>query len=66
MTRAINTIKPVMIASNPASATYCGEPAAARPTSPAAMMAAVAESAPTTRWRDDPKSAYSAIGIRIV
>jgi hypothetical protein len=33
---------------------------------PANMIAAVAESAPTTRCRDDPNSAKAAIGIRIV
>ena len=38
-----------MSASSPASATYWSEPVAARPASPAAMTAAVAESAPTTR-----------------
>ena len=36
------------------------------PASPAAMIAALAESAPTTRCRDDPSSANTAIGIRIV
>ena len=30
------------------------------------MIAAVAESAPTTRWRDDPRHANTAIGIKIV
>ena len=40
--------------------------AAARPASPAAITAAVAESAPTTRWRDDPKIAKASIGSRIV
>ncbi len=30
------------------------------------MMAADAESAPTTRWRDEPSSANTAMGIRIV
>jgi hypothetical protein len=30
------------------------------------MIAAVAESAPTTRCRDDPNSEKAAIGIRIV
>ncbi len=29
-------------------------------------MTAVAESAPTTRWRDDPKIAKATIGRRIV
>lgn len=31
-----------------------------------ARMAAVAESAPTTRWRDEPNRAYRIIGMRIV
>ena len=30
------------------------------------MMAAVAESAPTTRWRDEPSMANATIGSRIV
>jgi hypothetical protein len=46
--------------------TYSGDPTAASPANPAAKTAAVAESAPTTRWRDDPKNAYNAIGNRIV
>ena len=50
----------------PASVTYCGDAMAAMPASPAAMIAAVAESAPTTRWRDEPSSANTAIGMRIV
>ena len=33
---------------------------------PAYMIAAVAESPPTTRWRDEPSSANARIGIRIV
>jgi hypothetical protein len=49
-----------------ASATYSEEPAAASGARAVAMIAAVAESAPTTRWRDDPKIANSRIGIRIV
>ena len=53
-------------ASIPASATYCGEAAAAMPARPAAMIAAVAESAPTTRCREEPSTAKSAIGTRIV
>ena len=53
-------------ASMPASATYCGEPAAASPARPATMIAAVAESAPTTRCRDEPSTAKSASGSRIV
>ena len=36
------------------------------PASPAAMIAAVAESAPTTRCRDEPSTAKIAIGTRIV
>lgn len=55
-----------MIASIPASCTYSGEATGAIPASPAAMIAAVAESAPTTRWRDDPSRAYTAMGMRIV
>ncbi len=50
----------------PASATYCGDAIAASPVRPAAMIAAVAESAPTTRWREDPRTANTAIGSRIV
>ncbi len=30
------------------------------------MIAAVAESAPTTRWREEPSRANTAIGMRIV
>jgi len=30
------------------------------------MIAAVAESAPTTRWRDEPRIAKTEIGIKIV
>jgi hypothetical protein len=33
---------------------------------PAARIAAVAESAPTTRWRDEPNRANTAIGIKMV
>jgi hypothetical protein len=33
---------------------------------PAAAVIAVAESAPTTRWRDDPSRANRKIGITIV
>jgi hypothetical protein len=49
MKRAMSRIAAVMSASSPASATYCGEALAASPANPAAMIAAVAESAPTTR-----------------
>ena len=53
-------------ASIPASETYSGVATAAMPASPAAMIAAVAESAPTTRCRELPSSAKTAIGTRIV
>jgi hypothetical protein len=33
---------------------------------PANMIAAVAESAPTTRWREDPNTAKAAIGNKMV
>lgn len=49
MIRATTSTTPVMIATPEASATYSAEPAAASGASPAARMAAVAESAPTTR-----------------
>ena len=52
-------------AARPAIATHWAEPgapAAAMPARPVAMTAAVAESAPTTRWRDEPKIAKAAIG----
>jgi hypothetical protein len=45
------------------SAEFCVNPSA---TSAVARIAAVAESAPTTRWRDDPKIANTMIGRRIV
>ena len=47
--RAMIKMTPVMMAVHPASATYCGDAIGARPASPAAMIAALAESAPTTR-----------------
>ena len=55
-------------AARPASATYSGDPApaAAMPARPVARTAAVAESAPTTRWRDEPKRAKASIGRRRV
>ena len=53
-------------ASIPARVTYSGEAVAAIPASPEAMIAAVAESAPTTRWREEPSTAKTAIGMRIV
>ena len=57
---------PARSATMPASAIYCGDSGTAMVTSTAAMIAAVAESAPTTRWRDDPKMANTAMGIRRV
>ncbi len=62
----MSRIAAVISARSPARATYCGDAVAASPASPAAMIAAVAESAPTTRWRDDPKRANSAMGMRMV
>ena len=35
-------------------------------TSPLAMIAAVAESAPTARWREDPTRANASMGKRMV
>ena len=66
ISRATISSTPVKIASAPAYATYCGDAIGAMPASPAARIAAVAESAPTTRCRDEPSSANTAIGIRIV
>src|SRR5215471_8827607 len=56
----------VINAARAASDTYVGDSGAARPTRPAARIAAVAESPPTTRWRDEPRIAKAAIGRRIV
>ena len=64
--RAASSIPAVSRAASPASRTYRSEPAAARPVSAAASMAAVAESAATTRWRDEPRTANAAIGRSIV
>ena len=60
--RATIRMAPVIRASTPAYAMYSDEPTATIPTRPAAMMAAVAESAPTTKWRDEPNRAKSARG----
>ena len=54
-----------MSASSEARPTYSGTDGA-KPGRPAAMIAAVAESAPTTRWRDEPNSAKTGIGSRSV
>ena len=66
-TRRARSRNPAAIrASTAARATYWSEPTDARPTRPAARIAAVAESAPTTRCRDEPNTANRAMGIRIV
>ena len=64
--RTASSIPAVSRAASPASRTYRSEPTAARPVSAAASMTAVAESAATTRWRDEPRMAYTAIGRSIV
>ena len=64
--RATMSSTPAISASRPASATYSDEPVAAMPTNAAAITAAVAESAPTTRWRDDPNIANTNRGSTIV
>ena len=51
-----------MSASMQARATYSGEPASASGVSAANVMAAVAESAPTTRCRDEPNRAKTIAG----
>ena len=59
--------KPAAInASTPANAMYCSEPMAAIPTMALARIAAVAESAPTTRCREEPNKANNAVGMSIV
>ena len=65
-TRASKTKPAAMMASTEASATYWLEPVVANPTNPAARMAAVAESAPTTKCREEPKMANRVVGIRMV
>ena len=64
--RASSSIAPASRAASPASRTYRCDPATARPVSAAASMTAVAESAATTRWRDEPRTANTAIGSSIV
>ena len=53
-----------------ANASHSSEPGVSpemlRPAMPAYMIAAVAESPPTTRWRDDPRIANAIAGRRIV
>ena len=64
--RAASRRAAVSSASTPASATHCGEDGVARATSDAAMMAAVAESAPTTSMREDPNTTNSTAGTSSV
>ena len=64
--RASNSIPPTSRAASPASWTHRSDPTAASPVSAAASIAAVAESAATTRWRDEPRTANTAIGSSIV
>ena len=66
MTRARIRKTAAINASTPANARYCSEPMAAIPTRPAARIAAVAESAPTTRCREEPNRANSAVGMSMV
>ena len=42
---------------------YCSDPVAAIPTKALARIAAVAESAPTTRCREEPNKANNAVGM---
>ena len=53
---------PAIRASRPARAMYSEELVVAMPASPAAITAAVAESAPTTRCREEPKMAKTMSG----
>jgi hypothetical protein len=55
-----------MSAVMPARATYWGDATVARPASPANMIAADAESAPTTKCRDDPSNAKRMTGRTMV
>ncbi len=56
-----------MSAATEASCTYSGDWATAPDARrPVARIAAVAESAPTTRWRDEPKIAKTRMGRRSV
>ena len=66
MSRASSRKPAAIRARSPARATYWDVPDTASPASPAAITAAVAESAPTTRWRDEPSRAKASRGRRIV
>ncbi len=60
--RANSKITAVSSATIPARATYCVPAGVAMPDTPPAKIAAVAESAATTRYRDEPKAANAASG----
>src|ERR1019366_3403864 len=60
--RASTSSVPVSRATKPASWMYLADPGCARPIRAAARMAAEAESAPTARWREEPRTANAAIG----
>ncbi len=65
--RAAMSTTATISAARPAIATYSVELVARPiPTRPAASTTAVAESAPTTRWREDPKMANRKSGTTIV
>ena len=65
--RAAMSATPHISAASDAISTYWGDPAATPvATRPVARIAAVAESAPTTRWRDEPRIAKARIGRRSV
>ena len=55
-----------MRASIPARAMYSAEPVAAKPARPAASMAAEAESAPTSSWRDVPRWQHLDLAVGVL
>jgi len=65
-TRAANIKTAAIRASRLHRASHSFDPRTAMPARPAATTAAVAESAPTARCRDDPKMANRLIGMRMV
>jgi hypothetical protein len=66
ITRARNMKAPAIRAIRLHSASHSLDPRTAMPARPAATTAAVAESALTERWRDEPKMANRHIGMRMV
>lgn len=64
--RATSNMAPVRIATIAASSTYSAEPTAASGVSPAARIAAVVESAPTTRCRDEQRITNTVAGMIMV